>query len=625
MIELPNLSAAKRIGYDLETFDPYLIDAGPGWARGAGHIIGCALAVDGGQAWWIPIGERPDPNIVRYLSDTLGTNVPKVGANLQYDAGWFSEIGIHPQGLQLDVQFAEALLDDVMIKPNGQRRSFALDALAEYYLGKHKNTGEIEAYCKERWPRSKDFRENLWKCPVDMVGRYALPDASLPLDIMDIQWGELSRQELTDVFLLECRLIPLLVKMRRRGMPVNLTAAMEARDEMLLIERILAAKLSDTAGFAVNVNSGKDLEKLFKSAGMEDLQYTAKGNASFTADWLASCQHPIAQDVLELKQVIKARSTFIDNAIMDKNINGVVYPSLHPLRSDDSGTISGRFSCTQPNGQQIPKRNAVWAPVVRGMFCPEKGYPLYASLDLSQIEYRFFAHYSEDEQLIQQYQDPEADFHTAVAIILGDETLRTPAKTINFGLLYGMGKQKLIAQLMKLFPDEGNPRRRGIEIFDTYQTRFPAAGKLLADYAAKVISPPHEVRTILGRKSRFRLWEPNTTQYDGPAYIYNIAVNRWGRNIRIAGAYKAVNRLLQGSAADLMKKGMVEAFETGIFEKTGVPHITVHDELCLSYHPDLRADFDRLRECVENSIALKVPVKMGLATGPDWGHLADES
>jgi DNA polymerase I-like protein with 3'-5' exonuclease and polymerase domains len=623
MIELPNLSSAKLIGYDTETFDPYLSEDGPGWGRGAGYVLGVALAVDEQNKWYIPLGEHPPEAHVRYLRDTLGTDTPKTGANLQYDYGWLAEIGIWPGGLQMDIQFAEALLDDVMLYPNGRRRSFSLDSLAMDYLGKQKEKFEIEAYCQERWPRSKDFRENLWKCPVEHVAPYAMADAALPIEIIKQQWSMLSKEDLLNVFELECKLIPLLVRMRMNGMPVDLEKAQDARDEMLYIEKLLTRQISELAGFYVNVNSSKDLEVVFDRAGVE-YPRTAKGNPSFTADFLKTCDAPIAGQILELRQVIKARSTFIENAIMQKHINGKIYPSLHPLRSDDSGTISGRFSCSQPNGQQIPKRNAIWAPIIRGIFIPSEGYPLYASLDLSQIEYRIFAHHSGDKQLIEKYQDPNTDFHAAVGEIIGGNLPRLPMKTINFGLLYGMGKAKLTKQLATLFPDDPNPLKRALEIYDIYQTRFPAAAKLLKAYASQVSKAPHETRTILGRKSRFRLWEPNTPgQYDGPAYLLPIAINKWGRNIRIAGSYKAINRVLQGSAADLMKKGMVDAYEAGIFEKIGYPHITVHDELCHSFHPDLVRGFQELRECVETCIALKVPIRMGLAVGPSWGEVQE--
>jgi DNA polymerase-1 len=454
MNNFPNLSGAKLIGYDLETFDPYLMEDGPGWARGVGYVLGVSLAVDRNHSWYIPVGERPDPQVIAYLNDTLGTEIPKTGANLQYDMGWLSEIGVWPKGLQMDVQFAEPLLDDVMLDEYGKRRSFSLDALAMHYLGRKKEKSEIEAYCQGKWPYAKDFRENLWRCPPELVAEYAKADAWLPIEIIKQQWLALQREELTELFKLECRLLPLLVKMRRRGMPINETRALEAREEMLLIERLTTKMISDEVGFKVNVNSSKDLARVFDAYKVPYAK-TAKGNPSFTADSLSVCSHPIARSILDLRKTIKARSTFIENAILGKSINGKVYPSLHPLRTDEGGTISGRFSCSQPNGQQIPKRDTERAPLIRGMFCPEEGYPSWACMDLSQIEYRFFAHYSGDLELIAAYADPNTDYHSVVSDILGGQLPRGVVKNFNFMMLYGGGKAKLAAMLRsQLTPEE---------------------------------------------------------------------------------------------------------------------------------------------------------------------------
>lgn len=613
---LPDLSAAKLISYDLETKDPYLIEDGPGWGRGVGYILGVAIVVDGWEGY-VPVGEHPDPNVVRWLKDTLETNIPKVGTNLQYDYGWLTEIGIWPGGPQYDIQFAEALLDDVLITASGRRRSISLDALGVEYLGEKKENSEIQMINQDKWPWSKDPRENLWRMPPDVVGRYALQDARMPPRILTSQYAALKREGLWDLFEMECKLIPLLVHMRRRGMPVDIDKATEARDDMLLAEKLMQQELSKKAGFNINVNSSKDLGALFDKVGVA-YGRTAKGNPSFTADFLTTCNAPIAAEVLNLRKLIKARGTFIENAILGKEINGKIYPSLHPLRNDESGTISGRFSCSKPNGQQIPKRDAQWAPIIRGMFCPEKGYEAWASMDLSQIEYRFFAHYSGDQQLIAAYQDPNTDFHAAVGAIVGGKLPRIAMKTINFGLLYGMGRSKLTTQLAKFFPEADDPEKRAREVYEIYQTRFPAASRLLKQCASEVSKEPYEICTILGRKSRFTSFE-DAYDHNSKAYPLNIARSKYN-NIRVAGAYKAINRLLQGSAADQMKKSMVDAFEAGIFEKTGYPHITIHDELCLSYHPDLHAHFEELRAVTEKAIPLKVPVVMGLTTGPTWGE-----
>jgi DNA polymerase-1 len=614
--DFPAFSTIKQLGFDLETSDPYLKEAGPGWGRGVGYVLGVALAVDHKTAWYVPVGKNPDSDVVGWLKDLLAHPIPLIGANLQYDLGWISELGIYPAGPAYDIQFAEALLDDVQLDDYGRHISISLDALAEEYLGVRKASNELEAYTKERWPWQKDFRENLYRCPVEMVARYAKPDAMLPIRILQTQWAKLQREGLLDLFKLECALLPVLVKMRRRGMPVDMDRAMETRDEMVTAEQIMLFMLQQKAGFALNVNSPKDLATLFDKTGTEYAR-TAKGNPSFTADWLAASDAPIAQEVLSLRKLIKARGTFIENAILDKAINGIIYPSLHPLRNDEGGTVTGRFSCSMPNTQQIPKRDAQWAPIIRRIFIPEEGYSGWASLDYSQIEYRFFAHFANDPGLLEAYASRDADFHDIVAGIIGlDKSMRRAAKDINFGLLYGMGKGKLVKKLSALFLTEANPQGRALEIYNTYNERFPAAGRLMKECAKLVSQDPYEITTILGRKSRFKLWEPIQRKEDDKAYPLALARSKYGSAIKVADTYKAINRKLQGSAADLMKKAMVNAIP--IFEQIGYPHITIHDELCLSYHPDLAKGFAELQECMESAVKINVPISVGLAVGDDW-------
>ena len=616
MNEFINFSSAKILGVDLETHDPLLIEEGPGWGRGVGHILGVSIAADHNNWTYIEVGKKPSPQVLSYLTDTLGTNSYKVGANLQYDFGWLSEIGIYPKGQILDVQFAEALLDDVLIDSYGRKLSVSLDSLAQRYLGRSKEKTEIEAYCKARWPWSKDFRENLWRCPPELVAAYAGPDAWLPIEIIRQQWVQLQKEDLLDLFFMECALIPVLVKMRRRGTPVNVTRAHEVRDELLLMESLAKRHLANQVGFKFNAASGKDLERVCKKC---DIVYekTAKGNPSFTAPWLNSQDHPILTQIVELRKIQKTRSTFIENAIIEKSINGKVFTNFHPLRAEEHGTISGRFSSTQPNLQQISKRDKVWGPLLRSLFIPEPGYPSWLCLDLSQIEYRLFAHYSDDLELIKAYQDPAADFHSIVGSFIGSDIPRIAAKTINFGILYGMGKDKLLKELVKYFPTEKNPGQRAIQIYSTYQKQFPVAKRLLTAFANIATMPPHEVRTILGRKSRFKLWESSVQRGTKPLPL-GLATREYNGLIQIAGSYKAINRVLQGGAADLMKKAMLDCETSGLFDRVGYPHITVHDELDFSYHPDLHADFMEVIKTFEQAIPLKVPVIMNAEIGPNW-------
>lgn len=638
MTDFPDLSSAKIIGFDTETYDPELKDNGPGWARGVGHVLGVSLAVSAKQGWYIEVGEKPETNVLQYLKDTLGTQQPKVGANLLYDVGWMAQFGVPVKGPTFDIQFAEALLDDTMIQHSGAPKSVSLDSLALQYLGVRKGSDELEKYTKERWPWQKDFRENLWRCPPELVAKYAISDAMQPIQILSMQWPQLANEKLLDVFKMECELIPLLVAMRMRGVKVDLLAASEARDDMMFAEELMLEELNKKAGFAINVNSSKDLARLF-DALQATYPLTAKGNPSFTADWLANNDQPIAIELLKLRQLIKMRSTFIENAILGKAVSSRLYPSLHPLRSDDSGTISGRFSSSQPNQQQLPKRNKQWAPIVRGLFVPDDGYPSWLSIDLSQIEYRLFAHFSHDLELIASYQDRSTDYHEVVSKMLGGKLPRPIVKNFNFMMLYGGGKKRLAAMLAAnvsvseattlytlLTGDQvvsTNVYEKLAEaILMQYDVGFPAAKLTMKEFAAQAEHEPNYVRTVLGRKSRFKLYESPKAR-DATPKLYHLAKKEWGLPLRVAGTYKAVNRVLQGSAADLLKKAMLDAFKSGVFDKTGVPHLSIHDELCFSYHPDLRNEFLEVQWHMENAIKLKVPVIANASVGPTWGSVKE--
>jgi DNA polymerase-1 len=620
-LDFPSLSSAVVLGLDTETRDPYLIDDGPGWARNAGNIVGVSIGTIEGDAWYFPLKHTVDTqdnlpwdSTIKYLSEVLRREIPKVGANCMYDLGWLKESGIECAGPFYDVQFAEALLD-------GEARSYALDTLAKKYTNRGKLGNDMYEWAAKRYrgqPTGKDQGGNIYRCPPSVVGPYACEDAVLPIEIFQQQQHALEKADLLSLFLLECDLIPLLVDMRFRGMPVDVIAAEEARGQLIESELLQRDMLHDLAGFNVNVNSSKDLAKLFDKLGLS-YPTTDKGNPSFVASWLDAQHNPVASLVNNIRKTNKARTTFIENAILEKCVNNKIYPSLHPLRSDGGGTITGRFSSSKPNSQQFPSRNDIMAPIIRGVFVPEAGYTHWAKMDFSQIEYRMFAHYSEDDELIEAYSQEGADFHSLVGGILGGSIPRKYVKSINFAKLYGAGTKK-IREMLEAQGEAFDP----VEFIKLYNEKFPAAQRLMDRIAAKA-GQDREIRTILNRRTLFTQFVPANLkpgEYAKPC-PYQQAFRLYGPNITVANTYKAVNYLLQGSAADLMKKGMVDAYKSGIFKKIGVPHTVVHDEYGLSYHPDLRNEFVEFKRIIENAIQLRVPVIMDCDLGPNWGAVKE--
>ena len=267
---------------------------------------------------------------------------------------------------------------------------------------------------------------------------------------------------------------------------------------------------------------------------------------------------------------------------------------------------------SNPNLQQIPSRNKILGPLIRSIFIPEEGTQ-WGSFDYSQQEPRLVVHFASlthggligADEFVEAYQNnPNTDFHQIAAEMAGID--RKTAKTINLGLTYGMGKGKLGRQL-------GLGKEDAEQLFLTYHSRVPFV-KQLTEQAMKTAGDNGFVRTILGRKCRFNTWEPNMFRV-GPtkALSRDEAEKEYGRNIKRAWTYKALNKLIQGSAADQTKKAMLNLYKEGY-----TPHIQVHDELNLSITED---QVKPIKEIMENCIELKVPSKVDEAKGDSWGKI----
>ena len=625
----PNLSAARVLAIDTETKDLDLLTKGPGWGRNAGHIIGVSVAADASHSWYFPIRHEVEPemnmnpeHVLAWLSDTLKNPAqPKVGANLTYDLGWLEHEGVRVAGELVDVQFAEALLDE--------RADVDLDTLGFKYLREGKTSNLLYQWLADFYggaPTGKQ-RANLYRSPARLVGPYAEGDVNLPIRLAPIMYQELAKQGLVDLFQMECKLIRLLMAMRMAGVTVDIARAEQLREELIRREALEAEKLNALAGVRLNINAADSLSKAFDHLGLT-YPRTAKGAPSFTKQFLAGVNHPIAHGINELRRLQKLRGTFIESYLLNSHVDGKVYCQFHPLRGDSGGTRSGRFSSSTPNLQNIPARDDELAPLVRGMFIPDKGHQQWRKYDYSQIEYRFLIHYavgpgSEDVRA-RFNANPDIDYHEMALDLVAPEAgwdistkelrkkHRKPIKNINFGLIYGMGVAKLAADL-------GLTTKEGKALFAAYHKGVPFA-KATMDWCSEEAMRSGIVTTILGRRSRFDLWEP-AGRSGGLALPYPEALMAYGGNVRRAYGHKALNRRLQGSAADLMKVAMVKCWESGVFDATGVPRLTVHDELDFSDPGGKEEAFREMHYILENAIPLKIPVRADGEVGPDWGHV----
>ena len=600
--EFPNLSQAKTLGIDTETFDPHLLERGPGGVRGDGHIVGISVATED-ASWYFPMRHEYQPEahlnldpakVLAWVKDLAAGPALKVGANLLYDGEWLRAEGAPLAGPFYDVQFAEPLL-------NENARSYALELLAQKYLGTGKEVSLLYQWASDSFGGAADSKQraNIYRSPPSLVGPYAEGDARLPLLIRTAQQAQLAEERLLKLLDLEHRLIPILLDMRFRGVRVNVAKA----QQVLTWLRQEAAKGQARLG-DVDVWASTNVTKAFDKAG---LQYprTEAGNPSFTRPWLETVDHPLAKAVLVVRNYEKAANPFVESYILGGHLNGRIHCQFHPLRSDEYGTVSGRFSSSNPNLQNIPARDKVLGPMLRGLFIPEDGCR-WRRFDYSQIEYRLLAHDAVGrgaEQLRQLYQqDPTINFHrnTAAQVekVTGVVLDYKPAKNFNFGMVYGMGRDKTIRTL-------DVPYEQGLAMYDAYHEANPY---IRATYksAQRLANRRGFIRTLLGRRRRFTQFE--TTDY-GEARV---------------GAHAALNARLQGGAADVIKKAMVDIYESGIYQTLGAPHLTVHDELDCSDDgsPAAAEAFVELRHIMETCVQLRVPMLVDETIGANWGECA---
>jgi len=605
--EFPDLTGYKRIAIDLETKDPNLTTHGPGWATNNGHIIGVAVAA-GDYKGYFPIrhqnGHNMDPAMtMRWLKAQMSTpNVDKIMHNATYDAGWMRAEGVEVQGRIIDTMITGALIDE-------NRWSFGLDAMARDYVSLRKDEKLLQAAAKE-W--GINAKSEMYKLPPKYVGAYAEQDAVATLKLWDALRIELQKQDLWSVWELETGLIPCLLDMRSKGVRVDLEKA--DRNKKLIHKRTseLRQEIRKSAGVDVDIWAGASITKMFEKLGL-DYPRTESGSASFTKAFLNSHPHEACQSLVKLREFDKADSTFIDSILKHEH-NGRIHTELHSTRRDEGGTVTGRFSSSNPNLQQIPARQPEIKKLIRGLFIPEEGTK-WGSFDYSSQEPRMLVHFAASmpihmqdpvlQTIVEEFNTADVDLHQIVADIAG--ITRKQAKTVNLGIMYGMGVDKL-ANEMAITSGEAKT------IIREHREKVPFV-KQLADIASKQAGKNGQIRTLLGRLCRFDMWEPSTFGYNKPLNIVEAEKTYGGMGqLRRAFTYKALNRLIQGSSADQTKQAMLDCYNAGI-----TPMLTVHDELCFSIESDEQAA--QIKEIMETGVPLKVPSKIDQELKDNWGEI----
>ena len=602
----PSLAGQGAIGIDCETFDPDLKTRGPGPHRD-GYIAGIALGTEAGYRSYFPIAHEAGPNlpkadVLSWLSRELQSDVPKIGANLIYDLAFLAADGVNVRGPLYDVQIAEPLLDET-------RLSYSLETLAQHYLGESKVQDQLETLIVERFGK-KNPKANIWRAPSDIVAPYAVGDVDLPLRIFAKQKVELKKKgRLWDLFLMESKLIPMLLAMRQRGVRADLNRAERLYKELTTKQDEASAAIKAMTGIHIAPWNARSLAKIFAHLGLEFPRTPKTDAPSFTKAWLEYHPHPVTDLIRKVRHLNKLCETFIKGFILEGHVNGRIYTNFNQLRSDAFGTVSGRLSSSQPNLQQIPVRSSE-GKMIRSIFIPEENQRWFQN-DWSQVEYRLIVNDAASRKLpgaqaaADQYSnDEQADFHQIIADMTG--LPRDAAKTVNFGIAYGEGVNKLCISL-------GLSREKGAVLLHEYHLRAPFIKQLSNGYM-QLAARTGEIETLLGRIRRFNMWEIRR----GDEVIYFRTRRRGSRR---AFTHAALNARIQGSAADIMKLAMVNIWESGICDVLGAPHLTVHDELDGSYHDD-KAGREALRELkhlMEHVVKLMVPLRVDAGTGANWG------
>ncbi len=607
--EFPDLTGYKEVAVDLETKDPNIKTLGPGWSRKDGHIIGIAVAAGEYQGYF-PIrhenGHNLDAKIaMRWLGQQMAVpDMHVIMHNATYDAGWMRAEGVEIKGKIIDTMITGALVDE-------NRWSFGLDAMARDYAGIRKDEKLLKAAAKA-W--GIDPKAEMWQLPPMYVGAYAERDAVATLKLWQALKVELEDQELWGIWGIETDLIPCLLDMRTKGVRVDLDKA--DKNKKLIRNKVKEFRhsLKKASGVDVDIWASASIAKMFDKLGL-NYPRTEKGAVSFTKAWLNSHPSEICQQLVKLREFDKADSTFIDSILRHEH-NGRIHTELHSTRRDEGGTVTGRFSSSNPNLQQIPARDKDIKKLIRGLFVPDEGYK-WGSFDYSSQEPRLLVHFAASvgdmprqdllDEIVHEYNNSDVDLHQMVADLAS--ITRKEAKAVNLGIMYGMGVGKLADQI-DVEPETAK------ELLSQHRNKVPFV-KALAEMASRRAAGNGQIRTLLGRKCRFHLWEP-TKFGAGKPLPYDEALTEYaginGTGIRRAFTYKALNRLIQGSAADQTKKAMLDCYNAG-----HTPMLTVHDELC--FNIDGTEQAEQIKNIMETGVELKVPSKIDVDIQDDWGEI----
>ena len=602
----PEVTGIKQVAIDLETYDPEIKNLGGGWATNKGFVVGVAISFEGFDGYFPVRHERggnfSESEVKKWLTKLFKQDPIVICHNAVYDLGWLRRWGVECDVTKVyDTLIAAPLVDE-------NRFSYSLNNLSKDYLGERKQGNILEDFGKEHGFKAI---ENMHLVPVEYVGVYAEQDTKLTYKLWEVLRVEIQKQGLTDVFNLETDLLRLLLEMRWKGVCVDLDKAEKTKKFFKNEEDKIYKNIKKETGISIDASdiyTAASLQKVFDKLG-ERYELTEKNKQAKISNLsMKESDNPLIQSISVAREYNKAHTTFIDS-ILKHQVEGRIHAEINQLKSEYGGTVSGRLSMNNPNLQQVPSRNEIIGPKIRSLFLPENKEK-WVSLDYSQQEPRLLVHYAKKhdlegaETLIKFFHDGE-DFHQVTANMA--QISRKEAKTIGLGLMYGMGIAKL-ADSLDISQDQAKSLKK------KYNDNVSFLNNIIVR-ATRYTEQNGYINTLLGRKCRFDLWE-NKDFHDKRMMNYENAKKTWAWNeMKRAGTYRALNRLIQGSAADQTKKAMVDLWNNhGI-----VPMIQIHDELNISVADETQVK--EIKDTMESAVELHVPVKCEAKIGINWGEI----
>ena len=602
----PDVKGITQVAIDLETYDPGIKDHGAGYVSGNGFVVGVAVSFEGFDGYFPVKHERganlPETAVKNWLKSLFKEDPIVIFHNAIYDLGWLRRWGVECNVTKIyDTLLAAPLVDE-------NKYNYKLDFLAKDYLGERKETDLLENFGKENGFRAI---ENMHMVPSSLVGIYAEQDTRLTLKLWEFLRIELQKQNLIDVFNLETELLPILLEMKWKGVRIDLEKAEKTKKFFSDEEKNIYQTIKKETGIKIDASSiytPSVLQEIFDKVG-EKYEVTEKNKQiKIEKDSLLESENPIIRSLALAREFNKAHTTFVDSYLKFA-INGRIHADINQLKKEDNkGTVSGRMSMSYPNLQQVPSRNPLVASKIRSLFLPEEGEQ-WASLDYAQQEPRLLVHYAKKQglegadEMVKFFEDG-MDFHQVTAEMAGIS--RKEAKTVGLSLMYGQGI-KALAESLESTQEEAKALK------DKYNKNVSFLKSIMTK-ATRYAEQQGYINTILGRKCRFDLWTSKDFE-DRRVFSYENARKEWAWNqIQRANTYKALNRVIQGSAADQTKSAMVSLRkEVGV-----IPMIQIHDELNVSVTDETQVK--EIKRVMESAVELHVPTKCEAKIGPNWGE-----